>query len=257
MAKKTIALVITGLLLSACHSQPSPVTTLPTRQTDGNAFAQAEQRIHQLKAQGHQNISVIDVGKGKQTPAVLALSVKFQANSHFKIQDSVSGIPSGATLNALRVFLLESNGLIASGDISSLVKHDAVISRTGSPSSPYTRTFVFANVPANTSTTHRYYVGVSPLLQVSSGPPPAPYTLNLLATPNTHYFANTSELVAISNGGGESNSGAVFVDANYQVSDLTPLSITMTLKDETGAQIDADVTVNNGSTGPLPPISVS
>lgn len=251
--QKTMALILSTGLVVACNSQTPPVATAPLTptQTAVKSSPEAEQRVSQLKAQGHQNISVIDVGQGKKTPAVLTLTVNFQKPTNFQTQASISGTPSGATLNKLRVFLLESTGFPASGDISSLVKNTGgtLIDRIGTG----THTFVFANVPAN-GTGMKYYIGVSPLLDVPSGPPPAPYTLNLLATPDTHSHTGVG-LVAISNSGGEANSGAVYVDPNYQVSSPSALGISMTLLNETGAQIDSSATITNGLTG-IPPISV-
>ncbi|MBT9545377.1 MAG: hypothetical protein IV090_08310 [Candidatus Sericytochromatia bacterium] len=254
MIKKTAALVLSTGLLMACNGQPTPVATAPvsTPQTAAiNSSPEAQQLVNQLKAQGNQNVSVIDVGQGKKTPAVLSMTVNFKNAEAFKTQASVSGVPSGATLNQLRVFLLESNGAPAPGNITALVKNagGSLITRAGL--GPHT--FVFANVPANAATM-KYYVGVSPLLNVPTGPPTAPYTLNLLATPNTHNHGALG-LVALSTTGGE-GAGEVHVDANYQVSNPAVLGIAMTLRNETGASIDSQATITNGSTG-IPVISVS
>lgn len=248
-----MALILSTGLMVACNSQPSPMTaaSLSPAQTAVNSSPEAEHRASQLKAQGNQNVTVIDVGQGKKTPAVLSLTVNFQESANFQTQASVSGSPSGASLNQLRVFLLESNGAPAPGDITALVKNagGTLISRTGL--GPHT--FVFANVPANAASM-KYYIGVSPLLDVPTGPPTAPYKLNLLATPNTHNHGALG-LVAISSAGGE-GAGQVHVDANYQVSNTAALGISMTLRNEMGAQIDSSATVTNGSTG-IPAISVS
>ncbi len=253
MIKKSAALLLTTSLLMACNSQPSPLATAPVspQQTAVNSSPEADKLVSQLKAQGNQNISVIDVGQGKKTPAVLSMTVNFTNAEAFKTQASVSGVPSGATLNQLRVFLLESTGAPAAGNITALVKNagGTLITRAGL--GPHT--FVFANVPANAATM-KYYVGVSPLLNVPTGPPTAPYTLNLLATPNTHNHGVLG-LVAISSTGGE-GAGEVHVDANYQVSNLAALGIALTLRNETGASIDSQATITNGTTG-VPAISVS
>ncbi|MGE3725520.1 MAG: hypothetical protein AB7I41_08220 [Candidatus Sericytochromatia bacterium] len=253
MKRKTAALLLATGLLMACNSQPSPVATAPvnTAATAINSSPEADKLVSQLKAQGSQNVSVIDVGQGKKTPAVLSLTVNFKEAGDFKTQISSSGVPSGATLNQLRVFLLESNGAPAPGDITALVKNagGSLISRSGL--GPHT--FVFANVPANAATM-KYYIGVSALLDVPSGPPTAPYKINLIATPNTHNHGALG-LVAISGSGGE-GAGQVHVDANYQVSNTAALGISMTLRNEAGAQIDSSATVTNGTTG-IPGISVT
>lgn len=253
MLKKTAALLLTTGLLMACNGQSSPVATAPVsaQKTAVNSSSEADKLVGQLKAQGNQNISVIDVGQGKKTPAVLSMTVNFKDAGDFKTQLSSSGVPSGATLNQLRVFLLESNGAPAPGDITALVKNagGTLITRAGL--GPHT--FVFANVPANAATM-KYTVGVTPLLDVPTGPPTAPYKINLLATPNTHNHGALG-LVAISSTGGE-GAGQVHVDANYQVSNTAPLGISLTLRNEAGAQIDSSATVTNGTTG-IPVISVS
>lgn len=253
MIKQTAALVLSTCLLMACNSQPSPVANAPVSpsQTTLNSSPEADKLASQLKAQGSQNVTIIDVGQGKKSTATLSMTVNFQNAADFKTQISASGVPSGATLNQLRVFLLESNGTPAPGDITSLVKNTggSLINRTGL--GPHT--FVFANVPANAASM-KYYIAVSALLDVPTGPPTAPYKINLNATPNSHNHGSLG-LVAVSTTGGE-GAGQVHVDANYQVSTTTAIGISMTLRNEAGAQIDSSATVTNGTTG-IPGISVT
>lgn len=248
MTKKTLLFGLAAGLLAACSNQmQTPLASSP-----GASNTSASQMVAQLKSQGNENVTVIDVGNGKKTPAAFSMTVHLNNFDEFKTKASSSGIPAGSTMNKLRVFLLESTSAPAPGDVTALVKNTGgtLINRSGTG----THTFIFSNVPPNAAS-NKYFVGVSALLDVPSGPPTAPYTLNLVATPNTHFFGTASNLVVVSSGGGE-GAGQVFVDSNYQVSNTTSLTLSMTLKNETGAIIDSSATVNNGSTG-LPGITAS
>ncbi|PIQ27688.1 hypothetical protein COW36_07270 [bacterium (Candidatus Blackallbacteria) CG17_big_fil_post_rev_8_21_14_2_50_48_46] len=240
--KKLLAWGVAASCLLACQTGPVPTAlqSVPT-----GSFNAAEVLVAKLKAQGQENITLVDLGQGRKTGASFSMTLNFKDAPGFATQASTSGVPSGAGLNQLRVYLLESAAAPGAGDISALVKNTGgtAVARSGVGA----QTFVFANVPANTAG-KKYWVGVSAELNITTGPAPAPYTLNLVATPNTHFEGTSAKLVAVSSAGGE-GAGQVFVDANYQVSNTTALSLSMTLKNETGATIDSAVTVNNGTTG--------
>lgn len=245
-------LTIWGLSLGAllaCTPIPSPSALSGIQFAQLSPMAQDLVKRAQTKAE---NITVLDVGNGKKSPAAFSVNLNFkEPEQTFKTQASSSGIPPSTVANKVEVFLLESNGTPPIGDIVSKIKFNSTLNKnlTGG-----TQTFIFQNVIPNATASDKYFVAARVIYENTS---PA-YTLNLINPLSTsHYHGSTSNPVVVSSSGGDGN-GGVHVDPQYQISALetAPLQMFITLSDAKGANIDSSINVTEG-VATIPSITVT
>lgn len=236
MNARTVVSAFTGLLLIACT--PSP---MPNAEVIGTQNQSAAVLVQRLQQQGESNVSVIEIGK--QPGASFAMSFRIGGAEDFSIKASTSGslAKTSADISSFKVYLLEDT-TAPSGDIGSKVVAGPVsVSANLSGSN---QTFVFSNVAAN-SASKKYYVG-----------------LQAFDASNANLTASTgktvgSAAVALSNAGGD-GLGGVQVNADLSITGGQEgrLNVLLPLLNATGASLDSQVTVQNGSSS-IGPVSIT
>lgn len=219
MLKKilTISLCSMGLLMSACNTQ----TTL-----------------NKVEIANNNNVYVADVGNGK---IGASFSTKITFKEGFNVKANVNGTPAKINSDIAKVdaYLVEltSAPAVGSDPLAGLVTGGSVLNivKTGASFS-----ILFRNVPPNTAG-KKYFVGL--VAKDTAG--------NVISkNPATDWTgASLNKGLAITSGGGD-GTGFITVNASYAVSSVTALTVSLSLLDAIGAQVDSTATVTNGG---LPP----
>lgn len=229
--------LVSSLIFSAC----SP-STAPAPNANNNP----------LTAQT-QNLSVIDLKKGQGS---MRITLNAQRAESFGIKTNTNGqlAKVNADVSNLEIFLFDIDsglrptaGTAAtpfnlSGASGITMVNSSIISFTGS-----TQTVLLKNIPANTNGSGRFFIGVRAFESTEN-----------ITDPSTgfSYGAGVNFQLAISSSGGDTaEQGGASINASYVVSNPTALGINVPLKNETGATLDAQVSIADGSTT-LPGISI-
>lgn len=257
MTFKHSSWLLSSIFLAACSASTAPV-----------APSQTARMIQDYTNQGHQ-VHVVDVSNGKQqTPAAMVLNLKFGgASDGFKTQAQSGGAAKDkANVSHLEVFLYEVTGGIpptagtcpttvnlAGGPNVTLKHTQQITAALAGATTPYTQTVVFNNLPANTVTGDKYFIGVRALESGSSN-------ISHCSGLNGGYHQNPGTFgtltVAVGGPVALSTTGHTVTGTNYVLAPLTPQTITLNLLPANGAQLDANVTVNAGTTT-LPAITAN
>lgn len=248
--------ILSTCLLAACAAPAGLSPAVPNASQD---------LVKAYTTKGNQ-VHIVDVSRNhEQTPASMVLNIGFAPSAGFKTQAASGGAAKDQTnVSHLEVFLYEMAGgvkpsaatcpamtAVATGSPSVVLKYRTLVpvNLAGGPSN-YTQTVVFNNLPPNTNTGDKYFIGVRALESGSanittctgSGYSQANGTFDTISVP-------TSGPVALAVSG-----NSVSAAPNYTLSPLSPQSVTLQLLGAFGASIDANVTVTTGSTT-LPGIS--
>lgn len=240
------------VLMSACASSNQ---TTPTQATlDGVHLTRYEVNLLQeAKAQGHQDVVVLDAGHGQQQGGSFLFKIKL-GEGDFGLKDSKSGFSQRllSHIDNFYVALIDAgppapSGLINSVDFETLIPKGTL---TGGGNNE--RAILFKNVP---SSSNRYYVAVAAVTSPDTNITNQAGQITLGAS-----LAIQGKAYISTGGGDPSNSGSVRVGSpsTYLIpaSDLPTLTMTMKLADETGATIDSKVTITAGNSGYVGPITV-
>jgi len=220
MIKKLLAISICtmSLTMTACSSQ----------NVVNQSTVESQQKANQ--------VYVADIGNGK-VGASFSTTINFKEGFNVKANVNGSVAKTSADIAKVDAYLLELTAAPTAGSdpLAGLVTGGSVmdIAKTGA-----SFTILFRNVPANTAT-KKYFVGL--VAKDTAG--------NVISkNPATDWTgASANKGLSITNGGGD-GTGFVTVNSSYTVSNSTNLTVSLSLLDAVGAQIDSTATVTNGTT---------
>lgn len=187
----------------------------------------------------------IKVGQGKGS---MLLQLKAADAEGFTVQANSNGNSHklASQVSHLRVFLFDVDSGVrptagtaaAPLDLETTAGvtrvTDATIAFTGS-----TQTVLLTNVPSNANAAGRFFIGVRALESSTN--------ITNAATGFSYGTAPGSQLALSDAGGDTAMPGGVAIGAGYLVSNSAALAVTLPLLNATGATLDAQVTVTNGS----------
>jgi sugar lactone lactonase YvrE len=259
--RSALSFVALAVILASCSS-PNDIQAVNRSNTADIKQADSRLKITPPDTNGKNEKITVDIGKGIQTGASIALSLDLEGGK-FKTSANKNGnlaFPVNS-LKSIQVWLVELNtgSSPVNGNPSITPVTGSVFSYDNISTTP---TVTFTNVPQNgTGPQKSYYVAVAAYKDNIAGSffglanQPLAANITNTTTASGRVMINGTTPAIISDGGGDASlsltarAGSVIVGnpPNYTVSSTTALTLALKLGDAAGATVEADIKPVDGS----------
>jgi hypothetical protein len=261
-SKKVLSSFSLVILLSSLLSCSSAISPASVNNAMDAGKVRFNKLVQELSSRG-KTPYIVDMRNGKGTS--FAVNIKIKDDQNFKLKSAAVESASGhrfvgSDIDMVKVFIFADNtfssGAAIMPDASMPSGAEITLNTKTGTAAGGTFDVVFTNVPGDSDA---WRVAITALTTqaaaVGSSSSPRNITLGSGAT---SYGTYNSENYAVSNLGGDSDSGAVLIDAtDLTLTGTTALSVPLELIPADGATIGSTATVTNGSSVPVGSVSAS